>query len=141
MRATVMYGAGDVRIESVPDARIIEPTDALVVVTRAAICGSDLWPYKKMERSETGRRMDTSSSALSRPLAQMSVPSRSAMSLRHRSRGPTEPASSARRGCTPLACTEVFGAVLTSMADRGRQCASRRQTARLSSCRSAQTTR
>jgi len=44
MRATVMYGAGDVRIESVPDAHLIEPSDALVVVTRAAICGSDLWP-------------------------------------------------------------------------------------------------
>ncbi len=57
MRATVMYGAGDVRIESVPDARLLEPTDALVVVTRAAICGSDLWPYKKMEPSETGHRM------------------------------------------------------------------------------------
>ncbi len=57
MRATVMYGAGDVRVETVPDARLIEPTDALVVVTRAAICGSDLWPYKKMEHSETGRRM------------------------------------------------------------------------------------
>jgi threonine dehydrogenase-like Zn-dependent dehydrogenase len=57
MRATVMYGAGDVRIENVPDARLIEPTDALLVVTRAAICGSDLWPYKKMENSETGRRM------------------------------------------------------------------------------------
>jgi threonine dehydrogenase-like Zn-dependent dehydrogenase len=57
MRATVMYGAGDVRVENVPDARLIEPTDALVVVTRAAICGSDLWPYKKMEPSETGRRM------------------------------------------------------------------------------------
>ena len=57
MRATVMYGAGDVRIETVPDARLIEPTDALVVVTRAAICGSDLWPYKQMEHSETGRRM------------------------------------------------------------------------------------
>jgi threonine dehydrogenase-like Zn-dependent dehydrogenase len=28
-----------------------------VVVTRAAICGSDLWPYKKMETSKTGRRM------------------------------------------------------------------------------------
>jgi threonine dehydrogenase-like Zn-dependent dehydrogenase len=52
-----MYGAGDVRIENVPDARLIEPTDALVVVTRAAICGSDLWPYKTMEHSETGRRM------------------------------------------------------------------------------------
>jgi threonine dehydrogenase-like Zn-dependent dehydrogenase len=52
-----MYGAGDVRIENVPDARIIEPTDALVVVTRAAICGSDLWPYKGMKPDETGRRM------------------------------------------------------------------------------------
>ncbi len=52
-----MYSAGDVRIETVPDARPIEPTDAVVVVTRAAICGSDLWPYKTMEPSETGRRM------------------------------------------------------------------------------------
>jgi threonine dehydrogenase-like Zn-dependent dehydrogenase len=57
MRATVMYGAGDVRIEDVPDAHLIEPTDALVAVTRAAICGSDLWPYKTMEHSDTGRRM------------------------------------------------------------------------------------
>jgi threonine dehydrogenase-like Zn-dependent dehydrogenase len=57
MRATVMYGAGDVRIENVRDARIIEPTDALVTVTRACICGSDLWPYKTMERGETGRPM------------------------------------------------------------------------------------
>ena len=57
MRATVMYGAGDIRVETVPDARLVEPTDALVTVTRAAICGSDLWPYKSMEPSETGRRM------------------------------------------------------------------------------------
>ena len=49
MRATVMYGAGDVRVETVPDARLIEPTDALVAVTHAAICGSDLWPYKNMK--------------------------------------------------------------------------------------------
>src|SRR2546422_1237548 len=52
-----MYGAGDVRIGTVPDARLIEPTDALVVVTRACICGSDLWPYNQMEHSETGERM------------------------------------------------------------------------------------
>lgn len=57
MKATVMYGAGDVRIEDVPDARLMEPTDALVVVTRAAICGSDLWPYKGMEATDIGRRM------------------------------------------------------------------------------------
>src|SRR2546428_4367637 len=57
MRATVLYGAGDVRIEHVPDARLIEPTDALVAVSRACICGSDLWPYNLMEPVETGRRM------------------------------------------------------------------------------------
>lgn len=57
MRATVMYGAGDVRIENVPDATLVEPTDALVRVTRACICGSDLWPFNQMEPSDTGRRM------------------------------------------------------------------------------------
>src|SRR2546428_3425619 len=57
MRATVLYGRGDVRIENVPDARLIEPSDALVAVTRACICGSDLWPYQLMEPVETARRM------------------------------------------------------------------------------------
>ncbi len=57
MRATVMHGAGDVRVESVRDARLVDRTDALVVVTRAAICGSDLWPYKTMEHDEQGRQM------------------------------------------------------------------------------------
>src|SRR6266542_1891610 len=57
MRATVMYGAGDIRIENVPDPTVIEPSDAVVRVTRACICGSDLWPYKTLEHSETGRVM------------------------------------------------------------------------------------
>jgi len=57
MRATVMHSAGDVRIENVPDAAIINPTDAVLTVTRACICGSDLWPYKSMAQSETGRVM------------------------------------------------------------------------------------
>src|SRR5436190_4022067 len=57
MRATVMYGAGDVRVEDVPDAGLVERHDALVRVTRAAICGSDLWPYKSMEPNAEGQRM------------------------------------------------------------------------------------
>lgn len=57
MRATVMYGAHDVRVETVPDARIVEPTDALLRVTRACICGSDLWPYNSMTPTGTGNRM------------------------------------------------------------------------------------
>src|SRR2546429_855981 len=57
MRATVLYGAGDVRVENVPDAGLIEPTDALVAVSRACICGSDLWPYKLMRPGDPPRRM------------------------------------------------------------------------------------
>src|SRR2546429_3698755 len=57
MRATVMYGPGDVRIETVPDPTIEEPTDAIMRVVRACICGSDLWPYNSMARSETGQSM------------------------------------------------------------------------------------
>jgi threonine dehydrogenase-like Zn-dependent dehydrogenase len=57
MRATVMHAAGDVRVENVPDATVLEPTDAVVHITRAAICGSDLWPFKTLEPSEAGRRM------------------------------------------------------------------------------------
>ena len=57
MRATVMYGPGDVRIENVPDSRIQEPTDAIVRVTRACICGSDLWPYHLMRPEDGAQRM------------------------------------------------------------------------------------
>jgi threonine dehydrogenase-like Zn-dependent dehydrogenase len=57
MRATVMYGAGDVRVQDVPDASVIDPTDAVVRVTHACICGSDLWPYASMEPSEQGQSM------------------------------------------------------------------------------------
>jgi 2-desacetyl-2-hydroxyethyl bacteriochlorophyllide A dehydrogenase len=45
MKATVFHGPRDVRVESVPDARLGSPTDALVRITAAAICGSDLHVY------------------------------------------------------------------------------------------------
>src|SRR5919205_3276117 len=57
MQATIMYAAGDVRIEDVPEPSIVEPTDAVVRVTSACICGSDLWPYADMAPSETGQSM------------------------------------------------------------------------------------
>src|SRR5881227_2727307 len=55
MRGTVMHAAGDVRIEEVPDPTIEEPTDAIIRVTRACICGSDLWPYKTLQPSDGAR--------------------------------------------------------------------------------------
>jgi threonine dehydrogenase-like Zn-dependent dehydrogenase len=57
MRATVMHGAGDVRIENVADAALMEPTDAILRVTSACICGSDLWRYASMQPSESGQSM------------------------------------------------------------------------------------
>ncbi|MFW6183157.1 MAG: zinc-dependent alcohol dehydrogenase [Chloroflexota bacterium] len=45
MKALCWYGKNDVRVESVPDPRILNPHDAIVRVTSTAICGSDLHLY------------------------------------------------------------------------------------------------
>jgi hypothetical protein len=52
-----MYGQGDVRIENVPDSRIAEPTDAIIRVMRACVCGSDLWPYNLKKPDDGAQRM------------------------------------------------------------------------------------
>jgi threonine dehydrogenase-like Zn-dependent dehydrogenase len=57
MRATLMYNAGDVRVEEVPDPTIQEPTDAVIRVTYACVCGSDLHPYHSLQETPEGRRM------------------------------------------------------------------------------------
>ena len=111
MRATVMYGAGDVRIENVPDAAIVEPTDAIVRVTRACICGSDLWPYKSMEPTESGQSMGHESIGVVEDVGaevshgQAGRPGGDARSLAR-----TAPASSATRACTPPACMAASSA-------------------------------
>ena len=56
MRATIMPGVHDVRIDNIPDAAIEQPTDAVIRITRACICGSDLWPYNDGPNAE-GQRM------------------------------------------------------------------------------------
>ncbi|MGW4287977.1 zinc-binding dehydrogenase [Streptomyces sp. NPDC004673] len=57
MRAAVMYGAGDVRVEDRPDPKIVKPSDAVVRTVAACVCGSDLWPYASMPATDTGRPM------------------------------------------------------------------------------------
>jgi hypothetical protein len=57
MRATLIYGAGDVRVEHVPDPKLREPTDAVVRVLRSCICGSDLWPYRTKPAQPSGDRI------------------------------------------------------------------------------------
>jgi len=46
MRATTLHAPGDIRVSEVPDPTIQQPTDAIVKVYAACICGSDLWPYR-----------------------------------------------------------------------------------------------
>jgi threonine dehydrogenase-like Zn-dependent dehydrogenase len=56
VRATVFHAAHDVRVETVPDAGLKDQSDALVRVTRAAICGSDLWFYRGVSKWQAGMR-------------------------------------------------------------------------------------
>jgi threonine dehydrogenase-like Zn-dependent dehydrogenase len=42
----MMYGPGDVRVEERDEPRLVEPTDAIIRVSAACVCGSDLWPYR-----------------------------------------------------------------------------------------------
>ena len=74
MRGAVMYAAGDVRIENVPDPTIEETTDAVIRVTRACICGSDLWPYKTLQPGDGARVMGTRRSESSRRSATTFAP-------------------------------------------------------------------
>jgi threonine dehydrogenase-like Zn-dependent dehydrogenase len=46
MRALTWHGKRDVRVDTVPDPRIEQPTDAIVRVTSTGICGSDLHLYE-----------------------------------------------------------------------------------------------
>jgi len=50
MRGVVMHAPCDVRVEDVEDARIVEATDAVIRLAAACVCGSDLWPYRGVER-------------------------------------------------------------------------------------------
>lgn len=54
MRATTLHAPFDIRFTEVPDPTIEEPTDAIVRVTAACICGSDLWNYRGENRFKQG---------------------------------------------------------------------------------------
>lgn len=49
MRATVIYGPKDIRVEDRPEPTIEQPTDALVRTVAACVCGSDLWRYRGIQ--------------------------------------------------------------------------------------------
>ncbi|MFI6813368.1 zinc-dependent alcohol dehydrogenase family protein [Nonomuraea sp. NPDC050328] len=50
MRGVVLHGPRDIRVEDRPDPHLADPTDAIIRVTAACVCGSDLWPYRGIDR-------------------------------------------------------------------------------------------
>ncbi|MFC4013372.1 zinc-dependent alcohol dehydrogenase family protein [Nonomuraea purpurea] len=52
MRGAVLYAPGDVRVEDRPDPAIVEPTDAIIRLTATCVCGSDLWPYRGVDKPD-----------------------------------------------------------------------------------------
>ncbi|MEV0057481.1 zinc-dependent alcohol dehydrogenase family protein [Saccharopolyspora shandongensis] len=50
MLGAVMHAPGDVRVEEREDPKILHPTDAIIRLSAACVCGSDLWPYRGIEQ-------------------------------------------------------------------------------------------
>jgi threonine dehydrogenase-like Zn-dependent dehydrogenase len=57
VRGAVMYAPGDVRVEDRPDPVIQQPTDVVLRLSATCVCGSDLWPYRGVERLDGPRPM------------------------------------------------------------------------------------
>ena len=57
MRATVIYGERDVRLEEVPDPVLSTGGDAIVRVVATCVCGSDLWPYRGIAETKEPHRI------------------------------------------------------------------------------------
>ncbi|GAB3269948.1 zinc-dependent alcohol dehydrogenase family protein [Sinomonas notoginsengisoli] len=53
MRATMIHGTRDIRVEDRPDPEVRLPGDAVVRVTAACVCGSDLWPYRGVRETKS----------------------------------------------------------------------------------------
>src|SRR5512138_3897794 len=50
MQGTMLYDPRDMRFEERPQPTIIEPTDAIIKLSAACVCGSDLWPYRGVDQ-------------------------------------------------------------------------------------------
>ncbi|MGW2108538.1 zinc-dependent alcohol dehydrogenase family protein [Streptomyces sp. NPDC001948] len=57
MRATVIHAPHDIRVQEVPDPTVQQPTDVVLRVLRACICGSDLWAYRGESARQPGQRI------------------------------------------------------------------------------------
>jgi threonine dehydrogenase-like Zn-dependent dehydrogenase len=52
MRGAVLHAPGDVRVEDRDRPTMVAPTDAIIRLSATCVCGSDLWPYRGIEKIE-----------------------------------------------------------------------------------------
>ena len=52
MQGTMLYGPRDIRFEDRPEPKITKPTDAIIRLSATCVCGSDLWPYRGIQKIE-----------------------------------------------------------------------------------------
>jgi threonine dehydrogenase-like Zn-dependent dehydrogenase len=57
MLAAVIHAPYDIRMDEVPEPHVQQPTDVVVRVTHACICGSDLWAYRGVAKRQPGQRI------------------------------------------------------------------------------------
>ncbi len=50
MKGTILYGPRDVRFEERDDPKVLKPTDAIIRISATCVCGSDLWPYRGINK-------------------------------------------------------------------------------------------
>jgi threonine dehydrogenase-like Zn-dependent dehydrogenase len=50
MRGAVLHTPGDIRVEERDRPTLVDPTDAVIRLTATCVCGSDLWPYRGIEK-------------------------------------------------------------------------------------------
>ena len=50
MKATFLYGPRDIRFEERGEPKILKPTDAILRLSATCVCGSDLWPYRGIQK-------------------------------------------------------------------------------------------
>jgi threonine dehydrogenase-like Zn-dependent dehydrogenase len=52
MQGTVLYGPRDIRFEDQADPKILAASDAIIRLSVTCVCGSDLWPYRGIQKVE-----------------------------------------------------------------------------------------
>jgi threonine dehydrogenase-like Zn-dependent dehydrogenase len=105
MRGAVLHAPGDIRVDQRPDPTIEQPPTRVIRLSATCVCGSDLWPYRGIEKVDGPAPMGHEYVGIVEEVGATSATSSRASSSSARSSPPTTPARSAGPDTRPPACT------------------------------------